>query len=115
MSATIKNAIIFLSILAVSIFVYIFFFKDGAPEAGLVSSTTSQTTTNTNDSGAGVDEEFLPLLLNVQNIKLDDSIFTDKAFQTLIDSSITLTPEGNEGRFNPFAPLGAENNPANKP
>ena len=48
------------------------------------------------------------VLLNVKNIKLDDSIFSDIAFSNLRDSSITLIPDGTEGRPNPFAPIGSD-------
>ena len=53
-------------------------------------------------------QDFLSLLLNVKSIKLDSTIFDDPAFLSLYDSSITLTPDGTEGRVNPFAPLGAD-------
>jgi hypothetical protein len=55
-------------------------------------------------------QDFLDLLLNIQSIKLDNAIFSDNAFINISkhDTSIILTPDGTEGRPNPFAPLGAD-------
>jgi len=111
---TIKNIIIFISIGIVIVLIYIFFFKPGAEVPSLVSSTTTTTaTTATTDTvivnnNEMVAKDFLTLLLSVKSIKLDDTIFSDNAFISLRDSSITLTPDGTEGRINPFAPLGAD-------
>lgn len=107
MSSKIKNIIIFLSIAVALILVYIFFIKKSPDQANLVS--TPDTSTTTSGMGSSLDQDFLPLLLNVKNIKLNDSIFSDPAFITLIDSNVVLVPEGNEGRPNPFASFGVEN------
>lgn len=48
------------------------------------------------------------MLLNVKKIKLNSSIFSNTAFINLHDSSILLSPSGDEGRLNPFAPIGFE-------
>ena len=105
--------------------IYIFFLKpEPADDATLVSAPNS-TAVNAETapvSGAGSQNgaslaagDFLTLLLNVKNIKLEDAIFSDPAFQGLTDSSITLEPDGNEGRPNPFAPLGQDIIPAPVP
>lgn len=105
----IKNVIIFLLIAGVLILVYVFFIKKSPEETNLISSSfPSQTNTVSSSTAASPDQDFLPLLFNVKNIKLDDAIFSDPAFMTLTDSSIILIPEENEGRLNPFAPLGSE-------
>lgn len=108
-----KSAIIFGSIGLVLVLLYVYFFSgEKAPENNLVSSQTPivpNSNANTPVEATAPDKDFLPLLLNVKNIRLNDAIFSDPAFTALVDSSITLTPEGNEGRPNPFAPLGAEN------
>ncbi|MEK7539348.1 MAG: hypothetical protein AAB595_01780 [Patescibacteria group bacterium] len=107
-----KNIIIFLTIGAVFVFIYFFYIKgssskDGAP---LVSSSSGSPVANgtEGDVNSSITQDFLALLLNVKNIKLDDAIFSDNAFTSLHDSSITLTPDGTEGRPNPFAPLGTD-------
>ena len=97
-----KNIIIGAVILAVLLAGY-FFLGSKGKEPNLVSAPALVPAASPVISG-----EFLSLLLNVKNIKLDDSIFSNPAFSSLSDSSITLTPDGTEGRPNPFAPFGAE-------
>jgi hypothetical protein len=106
----IKNILIFVVIGAVFVLIYIFFIKPKPPVPDLVSSTSSKVVPNTEGAknDPKVAQDFLNLLLNVKSIKLDDSIFSDSAFLSLHDSSITLIPDGNEGRINPFAPLGTD-------
>ena len=109
----IKNILIFTAIGVIFVLIYIYFIKPSSPTADLVSSFPTETAESaapleSSDTNSLVAEEFLTLLLNVKNIKLDDAIFSDKAFNSLRDSSITLTPDGNEGRPNPFAPIGTD-------
>ena len=115
MTAKIKNIIIFSGIALAFILIYIFFIRSSAPEASLVSSGANTTLPNIDGTIPGVDatstnplvaKDFLVLLSNVKNIKLDDTIFSDPAFNSLHDSSITLIPDGTEGRPNPFAQFG---------
>jgi hypothetical protein len=114
MSSKIKSVIIFVSIALVVILVYVFFFKSAPKQPALTSTVTGGTAAlpGISPSGANlgtdVNQEFLALLLNVKKIQLNDSIFTDSAFVTLRDSTITLISEGNEGRPNPFAPIGVD-------
>lgn len=108
-----KNIIIFIAAGAILVLIYVFFIKPSPEPTGLVStSTTSVTGDTTLPEGTSGDtlgtNDFLVVLLNVKNIKLDDSIFSDPAFATLRDSSIILTPDGTEGRPNPFAPIGSD-------
>jgi hypothetical protein len=114
-----KNIIIFVAIAAVFALIYIFFLKtDKVPDASLVSSPNTSTlpagAAPVAGAGAPSDgvsvaaNDFLTLLLGVKNIKLPEAIFSDPAFQGLRDSSIVLVPDGNEGRPNPFAPLGQD-------
>lgn len=105
----IKNIIIAVVIVGILIVAYFVIFKKDAPEANLVSSTGNAVIpTSTSDQNSLLSKDFLSLLLNVKNIKLDDSIFTDSAFASLRDSTIELISDGNEGRPNPFAPLGSD-------
>ncbi len=109
MSATIKNILIFGGLGIVLILVYVFLIKKDPDQASLISTGNSITPisadTSENDSIA---KDFLTILLNVKSIKLDDAIFSDPAFNALSDSSISLTPDGTEGRSNPFAPIGSD-------
>lgn len=118
--AKIKNILIFVGILVVLVLVYFFVFKKGPEEASLVSTTggtvATTATINTNQSeNEDVSKNFLSVLLNVRNIKIDDSIFSDPAFLSLRDSTIELVSDGTEGRPNPFAPLGTDITPVSSP
>lgn len=113
----IRNILIFVSIAAIMVLVYIFFIKKSdAPAANLVTTGSSLpsidsagVSENINVNKEPIAEEFLKLLLSVKNIKLDDSIFSEPAWNSLKDSSIVLVPDGTEGRPNPFAPFGTDN------
>ena len=114
MSSKIKNIILFTVIAAILILVYIFFLKPAPDQQNLVSSSPSATSkalttaSTTIDKNSSLTKDFLSVLLNVKNIKLDDTIFLNNAFLNLHDSSITLTPVVDEGRSNPFAPIGSD-------
>jgi len=113
MAPKIKNIIIFSALALIFILLYIFFIRKAPDQANLVSSasTPSPTTSVSSETGTPdslIAKDFLSLLLSVKNIKLDDSIFSNIAFTNLHDSSITLIPDGTEGRPNPFAPFGAD-------
>jgi hypothetical protein len=112
--SNIKSLIIFISIGAIIILGYVFFFKGNNPATPNLTTSASSGTTATPSVAAGdsAGGEFLTLLLNVKNIKLNDAIFTDPAFTSLKDSSIVLNPDGTEGRPNPFAPIGADTTPS---
>ena len=92
--------------------VYIFFIKKApATDATLTSSLDTSTIPNasvTTEETSQISKDFISLLLSVKSIKLDDSILKNQAYLSLRDSSITLTQDGNEGRPNPFAPIGSE-------
>ena len=113
MSSKIKNIIILVVVAIALVLIYIFFIRKG-PEAATLTSTsgapviagTDTTSTGTQVSKAG--DDFVAVLLSVKSIKLNDDIFKDPAFISLRDSSITLVQDGNEGRLNPFAPIGSE-------
>ena len=114
----IKNIIIFVAIGAIFVFIYFYFIKSKEETAGLVSSTTAvvpsapMATAPLGGASGNVEKDFLTLLLGVRGIKLDDAIFTDAAYESLDGThSITLVPDGNEGRSNPFAPLGSDSLP----
>ncbi len=111
MISKLKKIIIPAVVVAVLVAGYFFFFKKTpGDDASLVSSATTDPTTGavTSDPNSGANQEFLNILLNVKNIKLDDSIFSDPAFIVLHDSTIILIPDATTGRPNPFAPIGFE-------
>lgn len=113
MSSKIKNIIILGVIIGASILAYVFFIKKDTNEANLTSSSPVAVieTTSTSSVDTFVDTEFISILLSVRDIKLNDSVLSNTAFSNLHDSSIILTPDGNEGRKNPFAMIGFDATP----
>ena len=107
-----RNIIIFVCILLLVAVGYFFFLGRSAPEPSLVSTgpqaIPSGAGAETSNPITAIGQDFLATLLSVRSIKLDDSLFLDPAYLSLKDSSITLFSDGNEGRINPFAPLGRD-------
>ncbi len=118
MNPVIKNILIFVVIGGILASVYFFVIKKPAGEdVNLVSSSGASAlpvatpiTANSTSITSSDSSLFLSVLLNVKNISLNDGIFADPAFAKLRDSSIELVPDGNEGRPNPFAPIGSDVN-----
>ncbi len=114
MASKIKNIIIFVIIATVFILIYIFFIKPKPSQDNLISAPNTLLPNIDNSSSdpsamnvnSLVAKDFLALLLNVKNIKLNDAILSDPSFNGLHDSTITLIPDGTEGRPNPFAQFG---------
>jgi len=111
----IKNIIIFIVIALVFFLIYLFFIKPSPEQPSLVSSGAGATLPNidgsnpnpsTSNTNTEVAKDFLAIFSNIKDLKLNDAIFSDPAFISLHDSSIILTPDGTEGRPNPFAPFG---------
>lgn len=117
MSFSIRNIIIFVGLAAVFTSIYISFFKNPDGDVNLVSSSGGVSQSAPSVVSGGVDnalaQNFLSLLLNIKNIRLNDEIFNDPAFNSLRDSSIVLVPDVNTGRINPFAQFGSDPVPAN--
>jgi hypothetical protein len=57
-----------------------------------------------------LDGSFLSALNSLTRLRFDDSIFSLKAWGTLVDYSRTLAPQPI-GRINPFAPLNSSESP----
>ncbi len=107
MSSTLKNIFIFVLIFAALAGGYYFFFANKVSTPDLSTISTSGSVVDSG-MGAGVGGEFLTTLLNIKNIQLDDSIFSSTAFKSLQDFTTELVDQGNAGRPNPFAPIGAD-------
>lgn len=118
----VKNILIFSSIAIIFAVVFYIFFVKSSPDEGALVVTSPEEAMPADDgmlnnldftgNKAIVAKDFLTLLLNVRNIKLNDALLNDPAFTNLRDSSIVLIPDGNEGRPNPFAKLGNDIIPA---
>jgi len=73
---------------------------------GSSSSSTSQLISSTpSGTEAGVGADVLSILNSVSSIRIDTSLFSSPAYQSLVDYSITV-PSQAVGRPNPFAPVG---------
>lgn len=67
----------------------------------LVRSSGGGTLTDIN--GSSVEDTFVDTLLNVSNITIDTSLWSEKAYSNLRDFSVILIPE-SVGRDNPYLP-----------
>lgn len=105
------NKFLIVSFIIVSILgFYSYFYNDLKSEAALdedspLSSSLDTTTipppTNSNNQLVE-DTAFLSKLISLTRIKVDASLFSDKAFQLLVDNNIKLEPVPY-GRINPFS------------
>ncbi len=102
----IKKIIIFIIIIILVVVGATFLKGNKSPTTSLSSTTGENVDVLSAESVVG--EEFLITLLNLRSIELDGSVFEDKTFSSLKDFTITLVPESNVGRVNPFAPIGTD-------
>lgn len=96
MPKNIKNIAIIGALVIAALVVYVLFFMpkeepvlSGAPAA----------------ASAAVDQDLVAILFELNAITLNDDIFSDQIFRSLVDFGQELVPEP-VGRVNPFAPLG---------
>lgn len=88
--------------------------KLSSPEASdtLTSIITGEpqapTATLSEQTSEDIGQQFVALLLSIQSINLDPTLFSDPAFISLQDFSSPINQPGNEGRPNPFAPIGGQ-------
>ncbi len=111
MSSKIKNLIFILVGLSL-ILVYVLFFKKDKTEDNLTVNNTNQintadiSTVENNPIDDKLSNEILATLSSIKSITLEDKIFKSNAFNSLIDGTVPLVQDGNQGRPNPFAPIG---------
>src|SRR5262249_14345613 len=79
-----KSTIIIIAIIAVAGIIYFYF--SGS------SSSTSATLGATGATSDQVGTQVLALLNQIQSLKIDSSFFTDPAYRTLRDYSVTVPP-----------------------
>jgi hypothetical protein len=79
----------------------------GTGETGAPLTQSAITNTTVADTEE-INREFISMLLNLQTITLTDDIFSEPAFEALVDNTVRLNQPGNEGRPNPFAPIGSD-------
>ena len=110
-----SNSSIFILIVTVLLVVGVlayFFLHKSTPTSttpGLVSTNTGTTSTVPTASASGsTGDQVVSLLRNLSVIQLDDSVLQNPSFALLQDLSIQLPPITNQGRRNPFAPVGTD-------
>lgn len=114
MKSFIRTLIIVAVVVGLGAVGYSTFFKQSVVAADTGLATTAGVSTDPAieamaDAGAATaSNEFLSLLLNIQSIKLDASLFSKPEFTNLQDLSRPINPDTNPGRKNPFAPIGAD-------
>lgn len=87
--------------------VYYYMTHRNLPALSTQSTTTGGVVAMPGAAG-DINKEFLSLLLNIRSIKLDGSVFQNRGFTSLSDTSIILAAPDNIGRRNPFAPIGSD-------
>ncbi len=114
-----RKILLFVFIFAILVVGYMFFSKKDTNQpaaSGTLGSTTgvANVSGSAGRTGVGSDigREFLTSLLNLKNITLDDSLFTEPSFTSLQDFSTTVAATSAQGRPNPFAPLGLDSSTA---
>lgn len=95
-----KNLLLVTGVIVVAFIGYSIFSDRNNGASVLVSSPTK-------GSEARGNNELLLLLVSLESITLDNSLFNDSAFKRLSDFGQSLIPEPS-GRPNPFAPVGPE-------
>lgn len=124
MKKSVKTILMLVGLIIILLILYFVFFGKTAtppPSASTSQSGSSLATSNgspinsivnpkpVNEIEASqIGQEFINQLVNLQAIKLDDSIFSSLSFESLEDFTIVLIQPGNEGRDNPFAPFGID-------
>ena len=93
-----KTTLLIIAIVAVAFIAYSFIFGGEKDNDLLTSDSLSDNTS------AVVESDLLTLLLDIRSIKLDESVFSNKAFKSLEDFGQDIIPEP-VGRENPFAPV----------
>lgn len=77
-----------------------YFYYSGSKGTDSASMTASTISADTQAVGARI----LSLLNQIQNLKIDTTVFDDQKFKSLIDYTVAI-PQQNVGRPNPFAPI----------
>lgn len=76
--------------------------------SSLVSTTTGSNPAVAPASGSVPESQTITLLKNLSTLRLNGNVFSNPVFRSLSDISIVLPQVTNQGRRNPFAPLGSD-------
>jgi hypothetical protein len=80
---------------------YYFFMRSPKASVGALGGVSAADAAISNSD----EQDLINQLLQLQSLKLDESIFTDPSFTSLTDYTQTIAPEP-VGRSNPFLPVG---------
>ena len=80
--------------------------EDSSLTSSLDTTSSAVPAVTASSNQLALDTAFLAQLISLTNIKVDDSLFADKAFGLLKDNNIKLEPVPY-GRINPFSPTEA--------
>lgn len=104
---------IIIGLLAVGALLLAWFFLKGDGDVPAAAPLAANDSADSEDGllaasvAATEGREILDLLNDLQNLSLDETIFTDPVFLSLQDFSQELSPEP-KGRPDPFAPIGED-------
>lgn len=108
----IRNIIIFVVILGGIFLAWSSFSKKDVPTDELLTVEEGNINVLAGESVAGnpnaVGQSFLDTLLSLRTIKLDRALLDRDSFKELRDFTKELIPQNNQGRPNPFAPIGTD-------
>ena len=99
------------NILFITVFLVLLFWGYGFLFGGDSNQALSVSAPAQIDSSVG--QDLLLILAELRTLRLDDSVFTDKVFQSLKNFRVELSPEP-VGRDNPFAPISGSSGGSNQ-
>ncbi|MBP6912227.1 MAG: hypothetical protein KBB88_03460 [Candidatus Pacebacteria bacterium] len=105
MKGILKKIIIFVVVFICIVVVWSMVSGKKDSSESLTSSSGTVDTSLLSTEQSVVADEFLNTLINLHTITLDDAIFSDARFASLVDYTVQLTPQ-TVGRSNPFTPVG---------
>jgi hypothetical protein len=100
--------IIFGVVIFTAIFVGVYSTKDNISFGSSLSQTGVTAGDVVSGDASALASGFLSTLLAIQGIKLNTDLFSNQSFGLLADNTYELIQPGNEGRPNPFAPIGSD-------
>ena len=96
--SSLKSILAIVIIIAVAAGAY-FYYEGSATPAG---TSLSESDNSSTDGSIGI--HVLSLLNQIKTLKIDTSLFSSPAYQSLRDYTVAI-PQVSVGRANPFAPL----------
>jgi hypothetical protein len=109
MASKLKKIAIFLGIGLVLVVLYSVVFQKKEETPDLLTTGVDQEQPSTEalpKENSEIAKEFLAELLSIKSLQLDDSILSGIAFSSLRDPDVLIIQDEQEGRPNPFAPIG---------